>query len=270
MSVESITSEQQSIAASAKDHCMQGKSQAQSQAIVEESKKTKETADAAQQQLATLPYEIVNQAQNAIETLMGVINGYQNPSSPDFNAGAVIGEVTAAVSPVISMLASLPAPALPGLPNITSLMTTLGALNQSTSNGTSADPNGQLPQINEDIIKTIEDLIASLESLCTALPLALISVIFQMLNSVILMFQQVTASIGVPAMTLYPLTLAPSCIPMMQSFIDFAIKTPVKAGQAARNIMQKNVKAAADMQFPDFPEDVEEPAILPPCPQRDA
>ena len=266
MAIETISPDQTAAASAVEDICQAGKSQINSQAAVEAAKKAKEAIDEATQKIANLPFDLIGQLQDAIETLMKIINGYESPSMPEFNADAIIAKIEAMLNPVVSALSSLPVPSIPGLADISSLLAALSALSSSSGkNPKPPNPKEMLPEIPDEIISILKDLLVSIQSLCMTLPLVLINVIFQMLNVIIDLFNQIAGVIGVPSRP-YPLSLVPNCISMVPDIIDFVINAPIKISLTTTNIIRKKIKEMLDMQVPEFPDNVEAPESLPSCP----
>ena len=65
-----------------------------------------------------MPEQAIGQLNEAIALLLSIINGYKNTNLPEFDPNAVIAKLQALINPVISALASLPIPEIPGLSTI--------------------------------------------------------------------------------------------------------------------------------------------------------
>lgn len=268
MAIEAINPSQQATAIETENICQQSLQQKLSQEAAESAKKAKEELDKAMQKIAELPYDMIGQLYDVIEKLMKILNGYENPSNPEFNASKIIAKLESMLNPVISALQKLPVPSIPGLSDIVKLLAKLSALASSNDDSSPPDPKKLLPQIPPEVINILEDLLLSIQSLCATLPLVLINVIFQMLNVIIGMFTDIAGIIGVPSIP-YPLSLVPDCISMVPDILDFMMNAPIKISLTTRNIIRKKIKQMMDMQIPKFPDNVEIPESLPCCPDHE-
>lgn len=126
------------------------------------------------QKLAAIPEDIIDGLVKTIEKLMKIINGYENPAMPDFDPSVTITEIENLLNPVISALTSLPVPSIPGLSDISGLLSALSAMKPTEK----PKNDFKRPEIPEAMLETLKSLLIAIQSLCIALPLTLINVIF--------------------------------------------------------------------------------------------
>ena len=97
------------------------------QTIAETAKKVQEQVDMASQKLAQMPMDIMKSIQEASESLMNAINGYQNPFDSSFDPYPSVTYTEKLLDQLVSQLQSLPLPEIPGLSDITKLLQLLAS-----------------------------------------------------------------------------------------------------------------------------------------------
>lgn len=225
------------------------------QAAEDALKKAKEALDNANQKLGQLPVTIIDDVNKAIEQLLKIINGYQNPESPDFDPATIIAKITALLDPVVKPLEALPVPKIPGLGDIAALLAKLTSALPPASSMSQGEINAKIPKrpaMPTKILDLIGDLISALQSLAATLPMVLINMIFDCLNIIIGLFGQISGVIGVPSIP-PPLSLVPQAISLLPDINKLVINLPGQMAIATKGVIQKKLQEAAALQLPDLP-----------------
>lgn len=266
MAIETPTAAQRDAAQQNLDICKQSLAQQAEQLAVDAVKKAKEQVDIAQQQLARMPEEIISGLQDAIAELLKIINGWENPSEPEFDADAIIGQIQALLDPVVNtllgLLKTVGIPSIQGLDKIVDLLAALGKMKPSEN-----PKPGKIPDIPPDLMSTLTDLLAAIQSLCMTLPAVLVNVIFKMIDKIV--------NVKIPVANVTLLGLAGSPVSLIGDFVglapkitDLVINMPGKIKIATERKIRDQIKAIQDLSIPDAPDDIQTPNDLPPCPQR--
>lgn len=270
MSREIINPQQQQNAANALAECKNSLQQNVQQAAEDAAKLIADQTKKISQQLAQVPVEILDQLEQAKDMLCKIINGYENPGLPEFDPAKILAEIEAMLKPVITGLASLPVPTIPGLGDISTLLSKLMAMTSNNSGLSDSDLNAlvpQRPQIPNKILDCISELINAIQTLMTALPLVLINVIFQMLDVIVGLFGQIAGVIGVPGIP-YPLSLVPNCIELVPNIFDLMLNASTKISCMTKGIVRKKLQEIQALQIPKPPADINAPSVSAACPQR--
>lgn len=269
MAIEQITPEQKEAAENALANCKLSMEQDQEQIAQQAAKQAKEQADEAMQALAQIPNEIIQNIQDAITLLTNIVSGYNFPGSPSFDADAIIDSIIALVDPVIAGLDALPIPSIPGLSNIVELLAKLSSIKLDPADKEEVDSNfkDKLPSIPPEFYAIVNALLAALQTIAYTLPLSLISLIFNMLNTIIGLFQQIAGVIGVPGIP-PPLSLVPDCITLMPKILDLIPKFGIQIGTVVENKVRSLLALMTVKQFPEPPEDITQPELNQSCPNR--
>lgn len=266
MAIEQISSEQAKKTIEIKAECAQSVAQKMEQKATEQIKKAKEELDKLSQSLAKIPEKAIKNLNEAIYKLMKIINGYEQPDDPEFDPAKIIAKIKSLLKPVVSALSSLPVPKIPGLSNISKLLDALTYMISSTSdNDTKSSIKKPKAEYPPNLKATLLDLLSAIQSLCTTLPLVLINLIFQMLDVIVGLFNDIAGVIGVPSIP-YPLNLIPNCISMMPDIMNFALQVPGKLMNTIDGTLKQAYGKITSMQFPETPDDVQKPELLSPCP----
>lgn len=265
MAIEQISSEQAKKTVEIKAECAQSVAQQMEQKATEQLKKAKEELDKLSQSLAKIPEKAIKNLNEAIQKLMKIINGYEPPDDPEFDPAKIIAKLESLLKPVVSALSSLPVPKIPGLSDISKLLDALTSMISSTSDDTKSSTKKPKAEYPPNLKATLLDLLSAIQSLCTTLPLVLINLIFQMLDIIVGLFNDIAGVIGVPSIP-YPLNLIPNCISMMPDIMKFALQVPGKLMNTVDGTLKQAYGKITSMQFPEVPDDVQKPELLSPCP----
>lgn len=263
MSLETPSAEQLQKAADTEKACAAAAAQKAEQAAIEQAKKAKELLDQANQKLAELPEKIIKGLNDTIDFLMSIIDGYVNPLDPKFKPETILAQIQAMLDPVVTAISALPVPPVPGLAQITMLLTQLKSLIATVTPGPGETslPSAEIPP---EIKATLINLLIALQSLCSTLPLVFINLIFQMLNTIIGMFAQIAGIIGVPPIP-FPLNLAPMCVTLMPNMTKFMMNAPGQILNLTNAILRKAYGKIMTLQVPTPPADIKIPEGLPAC-----
>ena len=202
MAIEKISESQQAKALESKANSDAGLAQKVAFIADDASRKTVTAADLAKQAAAKVPDALIAGLQVAIESMLTVINGYQNPKDPTFKPYPLVMKI--------------------------------------------------------------------IKSLCDVIPLAILKLVFDMFNSVILCFKQIMPhNYGLPIIP-PPLITAPICSSMMPNIIDFVMAFNGQVSNATYGVMRKAMKQVQDAQIPLPSPPIVDAQYLPAAPGRDA
>ena len=278
MAVEEISEKQAADASAALADCQAGMAQAAEQAAADAARKAADSINKLNQKLAKLPEDIIEKLQEAIKTLMKVINGWEDPSAPEFDPNKLIDKLQALLDPVVNTLLgiidSIGLPKIPGLAEISDLLAALKAMKPMEKpegwEGPWPKP-GKKPEIPQELKRVLEELLIALQSLAITLPMVGVNILF---NSVDLILG---AEIPVVGMSLYTIIgMVPYIreIPQLVSLAPKIVELVTNMGGlvkgAAEGKIKQMIKQAQDMSIPEPPEDVPEPKVLPACPKRES
>ena len=293
MATEKLTDQQKQVSDMLEESCQASLVQQNKQKAQESLQKAKEQLDKQSQMLAQLPEQAVIKLDKAEKQLMSIIDGYVDIDSPEFNIDKIIKQIEQMIKPLINMLGSIPVPSIPGIQQISDLLTALKTLIKITDDkkdkeNKEDDQNenleDQLKQGLEDgmdkiseievkvppveippkLIETAKRLIISIISLCVMLPLALINLIFQMIAAIIKMFKKISEKLGYPEIP-YPLNLVANCLEMMPEIIKFVKNAPTKLYDTVCGSLKKAYGKITSLQVPSIPDDVNVPKSLQTC-----
>ena len=232
--------------------------------LVEEQKKLKEKADKLSQDLAKKADEAIANLKKSIDLLIKTISGNMTIDEKELSSEKIIDELKKLLDPVISFIKSLPVPEIPGLSDLTKLMTKLEAVKEDK---TMKKPGMPDFEPSPELMKTFWDLLAAIQSLCTTLPVVLINVIFQMMSVIVDMFKQIAGVLGIPSVP-YPLTLVPQCMQAIPTVTAFVLQAPMKIGDVAYAKLKQLTLEMMNMQFPDTPDEITAPSAGAVCPDH--
>ena len=302
MATEKLTDQQKQVSDMLEESCQASLVQQNKQKAQEQLQKAKEQLDKQSQMLAQLPEQAVIKLDKAEKQLMSIIDGYVDIDSPEFNLDKIIKQIEQMIKPLINMLGSIPVPSIPGIQQISDLLTALKTLIKITDDKKAKkdkenveggenkedDQNenleDQLEQGLEDgmdkiseievkvppaeippkLIETAKRLIISIISLCVMLPLVLINLIFQMIAAIIKMFKKIAEKLGYPEIP-YPLNLVANCLEMMPEIIKFVKNAPTKLYDTVCGSLKKAYGKITSLQVPSIPDDVNIPKSLQTC-----
>ena len=293
MATEKLTDQQKQVSDMLEESCQASLVQQNKQKAQESLQKAKEQLDKQSQMLAQLPEQAVIKLDKAEKQLMSIIDGYVDIDSPEFNIDKIIKQIEQMIKPLINMLGSIPVPSIPGIQQISDLLTALKTLIKITDDkkdkeNKEDDQNenleDQLKQGLEDgmdkiseievkvppveippkLIETAKRLIISIISLCVMLPLVLINLIFQMIAAIIKMFKKISEKLGYPEIP-YPLNLVANCLEMMPEIIKFVKNAPTKLYDTVCGSLKKAYGKITSLQVPSIPDDVNVPKSLQTC-----
>ena len=293
MATEKLTDQQKQVSDMLEESCQASLVQQNKQKVQESLQKAKEQLDKQSQMLAQLPEQAVIKLDKAEKQLMSIIDGYVDIDSPEFNIDKIIKQIEQMIKPLINMLGSIPVPSIPGIQQISDLLTALKTLIKITDDkkdkeNKEDDQNenleDQLKQGLEDgmdkiseievkvppveippkLIETAKRLIISIISLCVMLPLVLINLIFQMIAAIIKMFKKISEKLGYPEIP-YPLNLVANCLEMMPEIIKFVKNAPTKLYDTVCGSLKKAYGKITSLQVPSIPDDVNVPKSLQTC-----
>lgn len=276
MAVEPISGKQQADAADALADCRAGAAQAAEQAAADAARKAADAVRQAGQALAKIPDEITDAMQEAIKTLLKVINGWEDPSAPEFDPDAVIKKLEALLSPVVNSLCaivdSVGLPEIPGLKQISDLLAALLRMRPPERpegwQGEWPRP-GKRPEIPQEMKRLLQELYAAVLSLSVTLPMVCVNILF---NTVDLILK---TSIPVVGLSFYSIIgmvpfvrEIPQLVALAPKITKLVTNLPGELGNIAEGKIKQMVKAAQDLSVPEAPEEVPVPKDLPACPQR--
>lgn len=293
MATEKLTDQQKQVSDMLEESCQASLVQQNKQKAQESLQKAKEQLDKQSQMLAQLPEQAVIKVDQAEKQLMSIIDGYVDSDSPEFNLDKIINQIEQMIKPLINMLGSIPVPSIPGISQISDLLTALKTLIKITDDkkdkeNEEDDQNenlkDQLEQGLEDgmdkiskievkvppaeippkLTETAKRFIISIISLCVMLPLVLINLIFQMIAAIIKMFKKIAEKLGYPEIP-YPLNLVTNCLEMMPEVIKFVKNAPTKLYDTVCGSLKQAYGKITSLQVPSIPDDVNVPKSLQTC-----
>lgn len=224
-----------------------------------------------------MPEDVTKKAQEAMQTLMKIINGWEDPSLPEFDPDALIDKLLGMLDPVVGnltgIIGSVGLPPIPGLAQISDL---LGALKEMKPmkkpegwEGEWPKP-GKKPEIPLELKRTLEDLYVAIQSVMTTLPMVCVNILFNAVDMIL------GAQIPIVGLSFYSIIgMVPYIreIPQLVTLSPKISKLVQNAGgtvkTAAEGKVKQMIKQAQDLSIPEIPESVPEPKALPPCPQPD-
>lgn len=293
MATEKLTDQQKQVSDMLEESCQASLVQQNKQKAQESLQKAKEQLDKQSQMLAQLPEQAVIKLDKAEKQLMSIIDGYVDSDSPEFNLDKIIKQLEQMIKPLINMLGSIPVPSIPGIQQISDLLTALKTLikitddkkdKENEEDSQNENLEDQLEQGLEDgmdkiseievkvppaeippkLTETTKRLIISIISLCVMLPLVLINLIFQMIAAIIKMFKKIAEKLGYPEIP-YPLNLVTNCLEMMPEIIKFVKNAPTKLYDTVYGSLKKAYGKITSLQVPSIPDDVNVPKSLQTC-----
>ena len=270
MAIEKISESQQAKALESKANSDAGLAQKVAFIADDASRKTVTAADLAKQAAAKVPDALIAGLQVAIESMLTVINGYQNPKDPTFKPYPLVMKIIKSLSDVIIQLSAMQVQPIPGLAKVNALLATLSIAAKTLDSNNKNSVPGNNPELSPEIMNTIQDLLIATQSLCDVIPLAILKLVFDMFNSVILCFKQIMPhNYGLPIIP-PPLITAPICSSMMPNIIDFVMAFNGQVSNATYGVMRKAMKQVQDAQIPLPSPPIVDAQYLPAAPGRDA
>jgi hypothetical protein len=89
---------------------------------------------------------LLDTLEKAKDKLCQIINGYQNPELPEFDPMSILAEIEAMLKPVVNGLMALPVPSIPGLSDISDLLSKLMSMASNSSGMSDADIKALVPK----------------------------------------------------------------------------------------------------------------------------
>ncbi len=214
--------------------------------------------EAIQRKLADIPLSIEEKIQGVKDTLDAILgrklDAALNPELPSFNLEVILAKMQAIIDPLLAAVG--PIESVGGsIPILGDLAGMFGILS-SGSGGKKLTKEQikklvpklpSLPDNLSDVVKGIFD------DICIAgqmMPMILINVIFQMLDTIVGMFNQIAGIIGVPPIP-FPLSLIPQCIEAIPLMWDFMIKVPVLMGASVKGLLIDKLAEAMALAVPE-------------------
>lgn len=267
MAIETITPEQAQQSADAEKTCQESLAQKTEQEAAEAAKKIKEAEDKVTQKLAAIPENTIDNLNKAMQKLMKIINGWEDTSDPDFDPDKVIGDIEKLLNPVVNPLSgvvtSCGLPKIPGLSDITTLLTKLSSMKSS-----GPKKPGKNPEIPPQLLQTLQDLLAAITSLCTTLPMVCVNILFNTVDLIL--------STGIPVVGLNFYSIIgmvpfvkeiPQLVKLAPKISELVTNVPGKLNTAVIGKLKQQLKMITDLAIPDAPDDVSVPKTLPACPK---
>lgn len=150
-------------------------------------------------------------------------------NSPEFDGDIAIGDFKKLLDPLIGAIS--PIESIVGkVPLIGDIMGAISKLIANNDNGGLTKTEIKLrvpnkPEIPTSLINKVNETCQTVQEFCFRLPMLLIDVIFQMLNAIFDMFNQIAGVIGVPSFP-FPFNLVTSMPSMMSKVEDFVTSAP--------------------------------------------
>ena len=282
--IEQLTDAQRNTSQQSKAVSDAGLSQKTQQLVDDAAKKADQVMKEAMQQLndanrkiAQVPEDAMLKLKEVEAKLWKIIAGLESPSSPDWDGKAVVAQIEALLKPVISGLSSLPVPSVPGLSDVSELLSKLIELMSMTpeSCGISKAELNKLipnkPDLPTHLLDTLKSLVEAIQTLCMTLPIVMINLAFDMLGAIYDMFDQIVGIIGVPP-PIFPFSVVKQVPKVGSDIKDFIVNAPGKVNNVVKGVIQEKlqlISALKHPKLPDEPPSMSVPENLPACPQRD-
>lgn len=207
---------------------------------------------------------------------MKVINGWEDPSAPEFDPNKLVSKLEKLLDPVVNKLLgiidSIGLPKIPGLAEISDLLAALKAAKpmQKPEGWKGEWPKpGKKPEIPQEFKRLLEELLAAIQALMITLPMVCVNILF---NTVDLILGTQIPVVGLSFYSIIGMVPYIREIPQLVQLAPKIVELVTNAGGTIKGAVEgkikQMVKQAQDLSIPEPPENVPEPKNLPACPQR--
>jgi len=211
----------------------------------------------ANQVLARVPPNMILTIDAIKDYLLNLITGIETPDDENFKPSVTIEEIKKLIQPVKDGIEKLPVPEIPGLKDLSSILDVFKKMEDSVS-GMSKDEIKESvpdkPKIPSFFIEILEDIASGIGTIVTSIPMALINLIFQMIDVIVQLFDQIAGVIGVPSSIPYPLSLIKEVNQLVPDVVEMITMTEIKVKNAIKGIIKDKLREMQALQFPPLPE----------------